>query len=138
MIGMVLTGHGTFPEGLLDSVQLIAGIQENVKAVSFKEDKGALESQLREAIASVEQGDGVICFADLAGGTPFNVSSLIANEKDNVRVVGGTNVPMVLSGVFQREKSLDEFVSFVLSEGAGNVKKFEKKRNKEASSSTGI
>ncbi|WP_077328808.1 PTS sugar transporter subunit IIA [Virgibacillus siamensis] len=138
MIGMVLTGHGSFPEGMLESVELITGKVRQIEVVPFEEDKDKLEKQINQAIENVDTGSGVVCFADLAGGTPFNVCSSIAAAKRNVRVIGGTNSPMLLSGMFQRESAVDAFVETVLKEGKDNIKQFEMKQKQAASEEDGI
>ncbi|WP_121638853.1 PTS sugar transporter subunit IIA [Virgibacillus sp. Bac330] len=132
MIGIIITGHGSYPEGMYESIRLIAGDVEGLKTVPFHESQEQLEHDLIAAMAEVEYGSGVVCFADLAGGTPFNVSSKIAASKGNVRVIGGTNSPMLLSSLFQREQNLDDFVQHALYEGQTNIKSFEiAKKNKE-------
>lgn len=138
MIGIVLTGHGSFPNGILQSVQLIAGEVKQVEVIPFEEDQDKLQEALTEAIDNVDTGSGVVCFADLAGGTPFNVSSRIAASKENVRVIGGINSPMLLSGVFQRELAIDQFVEKVLLDGKENIKQFELKQKQVPDEVDGI
>lgn len=128
MIGIVITGHGSFPKGILKSLHLIAGDVENLVMVPFEDDPIELETSLQQAIEQVDSDSGVVCFADLAGGTPFNVSSQIAAHKDDLRVVGGTNLPMILSCLFKRNQPLDDFVKTALNEGKENIKAFEIKK----------
>lgn len=131
MIGLVLTGHGAFPTGMLESIQLITGVMDQIKVIPFEDDQDKLSADIEKAIEAVDSGQGVVCFTDLAGGTPFNVSSRLAAQKDNVRVIGGTNSPMLLSVAFQRELELDAFVELALTEGKNNIKAFELKKTKE-------
>ncbi|MGE7184352.1 PTS sugar transporter subunit IIA [Peribacillus sp. NPDC006672] len=138
MIGIVLTGHGSFPTGMLESVQLIAGEIKQVEVIPFEEDVTILEQVVIKAIDNVETGAGVVCFTDLAGGTPFNVCSRIASGKDNIRVVAGTNLPMLLSGLFHRELSLDAFIDKILKDGKENIKEFEKKQQQSEEDVAGI
>lgn len=138
MIGMVLTGHGSFPNGMLASVQLIAGEIKQVGVIPFEEDQDELETAILQAIKQVDTGEGVVCFTDLAGGTPFNVCARIAATQENIRVIGGTNAPMLLSGLFQRELSLDEFVEKVIKDGKENIKQFEVKSKAPTENVDGI
>ncbi|MTW84414.1 PTS fructose transporter subunit IIA [Virgibacillus dakarensis] len=138
MIGMILTGHGSFPDGMLTSVQLITGEVKQVEVIPFEEDQEKLQAELEKAIDKVDTGSGVVCFADLAGGTPFNVCSRLAATKGNVRVIGGTNSPMLLSGIFQRDLPIDEFVEKVLVEGKENIKQFKVKQKQTAKGTDGI
>ncbi|WP_233879318.1 PTS sugar transporter subunit IIA [Virgibacillus halodenitrificans] len=138
MIGIVLTGHGSFPIGMLESVKLIAGDIKQISVVPFEEDQEVLQKDLRAAIEEVNTGDGVVCFADLAGGTPFNVSSRLAAEQESVRVIGGTNLPMLLSSLFQRELDLDAFVQLAIVEGKENIKPFGDKKKETVEAEDGI
>jgi mannose/fructose/sorbose-specific phosphotransferase system IIA component len=138
MIGIVLTGHGAFPAGMLESIELITGKIKQMEVIPFEEDKDKLEKEVSQAIENINSGSGVVCFTDLAGGTPFNVCSTIAATKDDVRVIGGTNSPMLLSGMFQRESVIDEFVEAVLKEGKDNIKQFEMKQKQASSEEDGI
>jgi len=138
MIGLVLTGHGAFPNGMLESIQLITGEIDQIKVIPFENDQNKLHEELEKAIEEVDNGEGVVCFTDLAGGTPFNVSSKLAAERENVRVIGGTNSPMLLSAVFQRESDLNSFVELVLAEGKNNIKEFKMKTVKEQETNDGI
>ncbi len=125
MIGIVLTGHGKYPTGLYQSVKLIAGEVESLEVVPFVQDQDKLKDSLLKAIEKVDEGDGVVCFADLAGGTPFNVSSQLAITREYMHVIGGTNPPMLLSALFQRELPVKAFVSNVIQEGKVSIKAFE-------------
>ncbi|WP_026907144.1 hypothetical protein [Paucisalibacillus globulus] len=138
MIGIVLTGHGGFPNGMLESVELIAGDIQHIQVVPFRDDQDKLEQELHAAISAVDTGKGVVCFTDLAGGTPFNVSSKIAATTENVRVVGGTNSPMLLSGLFKRTLELDAFTEMLLKEGKENIKQFIVKKKEKVEMEDGI
>lgn len=138
MIGIVLTGHGSFPDGMLESVQLITGDVKQIRVIPFEEDQDKLQRELESAIDEMDTGSGVVCFADLAGGTPFNISSRIAATKENVRVIGGTNSPMLLSSLFQRECDLDSFVKMALSEGKTNIRQFELQQKQTIETKDGI
>lgn len=138
MIGIVLTGHGGFPKGMYESIKLIAGEVKNIEIIPFDEDQDELEKLLRVAIKNVDTGSGVVCFADLAGGTPFNVSSRIAAEKEDVQVIGGINTPLLLSGIFQREQPLEDFVDKVIADGQENIKKFATKKKEVSTEGDGI
>lgn len=138
MIGIVLTGHGAFPTGMLESVELITGKVKQIEVIPFEEDKDKLEKEINQAIENVNTDSGVVCFADLAGGTPFNVCSSIAATREDVRVIGGTNSPMLLSGMFQRELPIDEFIEKVLKEGKDNIKQFEMKQKQVSLEVDGI
>ena len=50
---------------------------------------------LRDAVAEVDRGRGVLILADMFGGTACNISLRILDEKP-IEVVTGVNLPMLL------------------------------------------
>jgi PTS system N-acetylgalactosamine-specific IIA component len=98
MIGILVTGHGKFASGLLSSLKLIAGEQENIIGIDFLEEHGTemLLGNLKDAIESL--GDKVLVLADLAGGSPYMNAVIIKLEMKNkeVEVISGANLPMLL------------------------------------------
>lgn len=127
MIGIILTGHGSFPMGMLESAKLIAGEVKNIEAIPFDKDLEKFKNTMDNAIEKLDTGSGVICFTDLPGGTTFNVCSKISLDRDNVSVIGGINLPMILSSLYLRELELNQFIDKILLNGKNNIKAFEKK-----------
>lgn len=125
MIGFILTGHGHFSNGLKSALDMIAGPQETFEIVPFEEaEAGAYGDKLREAVRDMRaKTDGVLVFCDLMGGTPFNQSMMITAEQDNVSVVAGTNLPMLIDIVMARtpESSVEDLVAEAVEVGKEGV-----------------
>lgn len=122
MIGFILTGHGSFAPGLMGAVEMIAGPQENFEVVDFREEETleAFEEKMNLAIAKVSAAtDGVVIFSDLLGGTPFRTAMLSSNDKENIEVIAGTNLPILIEGSGLRfaYTNASEFVNAVLEIG---------------------
>lgn len=104
MIGIIITGHGHFAEGILSAAELIAGKQEAMEAVNFP--SGDTTENLRgklEAAMQKMQCNSYLFLTDLAGGTPFNQSVLLSEQSDaSCRVISGTNLPAAIEAVFSR------------------------------------
>ncbi|MDY2788513.1 MAG: PTS sugar transporter subunit IIA [Atopobium sp.] len=107
MIGFIITGHGDFATGLYSAFTMIAGPQDGVVAVTFQEDEAAsFGNKLADAIKDLRTAtDGVAVFCDLIGGTPFNQAMMAAQSMDNVEVVAGVNLPMLLECGMERALS---------------------------------
>ena len=106
MIGIILTGHGQFAPGLAHSLQMIAGPQKAFKVVAFKEEEPmeVLEENMAKALTELrEETDGVVVFADLLGGSPFKAAMVASQGMDNIEVVCGTNLPMLIEIAMLRE-----------------------------------
>lgn len=125
MIGFILTGHGHFSNGLKSALDMIAGPQQGFEIVPFEEDAaGAYGDNLREAVKAMRaKTDGVLVFCDLMGGTPFNQSMMITAEQDNISVVAGTNLPMLIDIVMSRtpDSTIDDLVSEAVEVGKEGV-----------------
>ena len=105
MTGIIITGHGHFPTGLLSAVSLVAGKPEKVEAVDFTEGMSSeeLKGQLKEAADRLEEQE-ILILADLTGGTPFNMAAAVKMEETekHFAVVSGVNMPALVEGVFSR------------------------------------
>ena len=142
MIGLLVTGHAIFGTGITSSVNLIAGEQEAYKAVDFLPTYSTedLTREITKALDELKDCEGVIIFTDLMGGTPFNVSAQIGHGKENIRIVAGTNLPMLVEIVMSRKfmDNLDELVDSVLETGKEQVTKYEFKKAEQTGSDDGI
>lgn len=120
MISIILTGHGSFAEGLFSAAKLITGQTDALSCVTFPETDSTedLQKKLRAAIDDAE-GE-VLVLADMAGGSPFKEAVVLraAMPERKIEVVSGANVPMVIAALLERDgERLDSFVPHLL-EGA--------------------
>jgi PTS system mannose-specific IIA component len=97
MVGAVIVTHGRLARELLDATERIVGRTEGIAAVSidWDDDVSVARRQIQETIETVDSGGGVLIFTDMFGGTPTNVS-LAFLEKDEVEIITGVNLPMLI------------------------------------------
>ena len=64
------------------------------------------------------------------GGTPFNTAAQLGRDRENVRILAGTNLPMLVEVVMSRKfmDDLDGLVDSLLQTGKEQVAKFEFKQ----------
>lgn len=99
MIGLVVSGHGNFATGMESSMTLIGGKPNDFVALDFVEGATTedLEAAMREAIETLNKTCDAIIFAtDLAGGSPFKSACIVASDYQDVHVLGGVNLPLLL------------------------------------------
>ncbi|MBS7008826.1 PTS sugar transporter subunit IIA [Anaerostipes sp.] len=121
MVGILIATHGGFAEGLLNAVELIAGKQEKVKTIGLYHGDGIddLEQKIRTAVQELDDGDGVLAFVDILGGSPSNMVMKCMENTDNFKAIAGVSMGMAVQAVMMRDQSsLDELVS--ICEEAGN------------------
>ena len=104
MVGILIVSHGSFAAGLLSAVELIAGKQEKVTTIGVHDEDGVeeFETKVNQALEDLDDGDGVLVFVDILGGTPSNVifRSLAKRE---FKAIAGMNMEMVVQAVMLRD-----------------------------------
>lgn len=97
MVGILLMSHGKMAEGMLDSSKLFFGDDiPQVKALCLmaSDNPEDFDERIKEALAEIDDGQGVIAMCDLLGGTPCNRSAMVLN--DRVQVITGMNFSILL------------------------------------------
>lgn len=97
MIGVVVVTHGQLATELVNAAETIVGELPRFAAVSigWHEDTEDARSEIEQAIARVDGGEGVLILTDMFGGTPSNLAMtfLVAGR---VEVITGVNLPMLI------------------------------------------
>ena len=98
----VVVCHGPLAGALVGAVEQIAGQGGALVAVSNEGcDRGSLEARVAEAVG---QGPAVV-FVDMASGSCLFAVLRKLRERDDVRVVTGVNLAMLIDFVFHPEES---------------------------------
>jgi PTS system mannose-specific IIB component len=108
MVGIILTSHGEFANGIKQSGEMIFGQQPDVASVVLLPSEGPeqLRAKLQEAISTMSDQEQILIICDLWGGTPFNQSSaLLEGHEDTWAIVTGMNLPMLLEAYGMRYAS---------------------------------
>jgi len=122
MIGLVLVTHGRLAAEFITAMEHVVGPQEAIEAICIgpDDDMEGRRKDIAEAISRVEHGQGVIILTDLFGGTPSNLAiSLMKSE--NIEVIAGVNLPMLVRALTYRKESLNVVVRKALSGGVEGV-----------------
>ena len=127
MTAVIVATHGRFSEEIVKSSEMIFGKQENIEYVTFVPGEGIddLTRKYNEAIEVLDMKDGLIFLVDLFGGSPFNAASSIAVTHENMDIVTGVNLPMLLEVFGAREiSSLSELINIAENSGKDSIKSF--------------
>lgn len=98
MIALIIGTHGKFSEEILRSSEMIFGKQENIATAIFEpgESPDDLVVKYKSAMEKLDCKDGVLFIVDLFGGSPFNAASRVVAENDNMDIITGVSLPMLL------------------------------------------
>ncbi len=123
MIGIVIATHCRVASALVGAATVVLGEHDAVAPVDLmpEDDRERAWDKLREAVAQVDGGEGVLVLVDVLGGTASNLAlALLAEEQ--VEVVTGVNLPMVLRAVQRRDDlPLEELAHEALAYGRRNI-----------------
>lgn len=123
MVGILILSHGSLPQALISSAQLVVGTMHRTEGIALlaQESVPSLNARIREKVAHLDEGDGVLILTDVLGGTPTNLSlSLLDHGK--VDVVTGVNLPMVLALASHRnERSLEKLSKIAIRSGRKSI-----------------
>lgn len=120
MVGILVATHGGFAEGILNAVELLAGKPEKVKTVGLYHGDGIDEfcNKVDDAIESLDDGDGVLAFVDILGGSPSNAVMKCFSHRENLKAITGVNMAMLIQAVMMREGTeLEELCSICMDAG---------------------
>lgn len=123
MVGVVLVTHGSFGQTLLEAAEMVLGPQENCLAIGVDVNNGVDETMeiIRKTIRSVETGRGVVCLTDLFGGSPTTMS-LSLMKSENLEVITGVNLPMLVATLQHRAMDLDALAEKAKTSGEQGIK----------------
>jgi len=116
MTGILIISHFTLAESLKKTIELIIGERENVSALSLSKNEKveSFSERLKIETQRLNKGSGVIIFADMFGGTPSNVAlSLFADDND-IKIITGFNLPVVIEAIMHSSKNANELLKALM------------------------
>lgn len=110
MVGMVIVAHAGLGDALVESANLLCGVNEPIHTIGLYhgDDVEELKKKVQQVLKECEQYDETLVFADLFGGTPCNTAAAVIHESypnGNVALYAGVNVPMMVQAVLDRDNS---------------------------------
>ncbi|WP_440897817.1 PTS sugar transporter subunit IIA [Amphibacillus sp. Q70] len=116
-VAVIVASHGEFAKCALESAEMIVGKQENYGVLTVGMDSSLADSEKEMAneLSKLDRSAGTVILVDIFGGTPSNISGRIVLTEDNVLVISGLNMPMLIDLLSNRERSLTEIAQSLAS-----------------------
>lgn len=117
MVGILLMTHAPLGQAFVAAVaHVFRGPTEHFEAIDVTADQDLSEVHVlaEQAIARLNQGDGVLVITDIKGGTPANCCNSLA-DAGRVEVIAGISLPMLLRAITYRRDTLDVVVEMALA-----------------------
>lgn len=121
MIGLLLVTHTPLGSAFIAAATHVFRAQpEYLEAIDVvaDQDVDSINQLIKQAIARLDQGDGVLIMTDILGATPSNSCTKLVDH-GHVEMIAGLNLPMLLRALTYRHEPLDAAVKRALA-GAQN------------------
>lgn len=109
-VGVIVASHGEFARAALGSVEMVAGPQQDVRALALTVDKSAetFEAEFAQAYAELKaECDLIVTICDIHGGTPFNVISRSILKGMDMVAFTGLSLPVLIELLLSRDQASD-------------------------------
>ena len=102
-IRVVLVSHGEQSKGMLNTVQMLLGPQENIAAYSLYPDS-TVDDFAAKLRAEVEQygAENIVFLSELRQGSPFNALVSLTRDYDIYHITG-TNMATLMGVIMERD-----------------------------------
>lgn len=103
MIPILLVTHGSFAPSLIRTSEMLVGKSKKLEAITLEsnDDVRMFQKRIKEKLQELDEGEGVLVFVDLLGGSPYNAVASSLNEK--VECLTGLNLSMLLTALEARD-----------------------------------
>ena len=122
-VGLVIITHGSTGHSLVEVGEFILGQNlDSIEIVSFQQSgkNRTGKNDIREAMQSADQGDGVLLLTDLLGASPCNLVTKVMREHRALAITG-INLAMLIRLWNYRQKPLDELAEIAAEGGKRGV-----------------
>lgn len=122
--GLLVVTHDGVGEVLLRTAVRVLGmcpLQASTIDVPFDVNPASAIEQAAAAAQRLDQGAGVLVLTDMYGSTPGNVAAALLEAADNVAVVAGVNLPMLVRVLNYPDLDLQQLLDKAVSGGREGV-----------------
>lgn len=94
---ILIATHGRLADGMLSSIELLAGTTKGIATINAYTDDTDFDAELEKFIDSLNDDDQLFAFTDLYGGSVNQkVTKTFLEHKIPVTVITGFNFPIIL------------------------------------------
>ncbi len=125
LVGGVVVTHGNLAAELVSAAETI--INEDIQhitavTIGWHDNIDAAREQISKAIERVNKGAGVLVLTDMFGGTPTNLACTFLGNTQQIEVVTGVNLPMIIKLADQQpDETLTVIARRVRDQGQKNI-----------------
>ena len=121
-VGLLIVTHGNIGQSLYDAAAHIMDscpIRTQIISLHATDDRETKEKEVNKTISELDNGMGVLILTDMYGATPSNIACL--NETNNVKIISGLNLPMLIRVMNYPNLSLWELAEKAITGGQEGI-----------------
>lgn len=118
----IFASHGTFAAGILNSVELILGKQNNIHTLcAYINDNDDLTTQVENLLASFSPQDELVVITDIFAGS-VNNEFIRFIERPNFHLLAGLNLPLIVEMLIApQEEALTRLITDSLANARESI-----------------
>lgn len=120
---LILVSHGDLAEELVRVASMILDETPKVTVITMREfqNTATLEKEIKAALKTIGPGP-VLVMADILGGTPSNATIQVMTQRDDLILLSGVNLPMLLEYALSTITDVRELATHLRMVGAQGVR----------------
>lgn len=113
----MVASHARLATGYQSTIDLFAGSDHQITYVSAYVDEVDLDQEVTNFISSISDDDQAVIFTDLFGGSVNQKFVIAAQNKTNIFVVAGMNLPVILEIILSPDNFDRDVIDSLIANG---------------------
>lgn len=115
---IVIASHAKMAKGIQSTLELFIGSDLDVTYMSaYVEDEPTIEEQIETFFNQLKEEDQAVIFTDMFGGSVNQKMVTASQERENVFIIAGFNLPVVIEVIFGVEVYTPENIKELVENG---------------------
>lgn len=119
---LIVMSHGNFCHEIMESTKMILGDIKGYETVSMLDEEGfEITSRKLEKLLGKLGENKILILVDLYGGTPFNIANIFLQKNNNIRLIAGMNLAMIIEYFSSDIEDMDILINEIIKAGKDNI-----------------
>lgn len=122
-VGILIVSHNQIGTELINTARQMLSccpLPTKVIDIEIKDNPEQVRPLLDSELKGLDQGNGILVLTDMFGSTPSNIACAVSDRND-IRIVSGLNLPMLIRVLNYPNLSLDELEQKAISGGQEGI-----------------
>ncbi|MDC9725073.1 MAG: PTS mannose transporter subunit IIA [Gammaproteobacteria bacterium] len=122
-VGILLVSHNQIGAELINTARQMLScspLPTKVISIGINDNPDHIRRQLNAELEGLDQGNGILIMTDMFGSTPSNIACTVS-ERDDICVISGLNLPMLIRVLNYPNLSLNELEQKALTGGQEGI-----------------